>query len=400
MKSLRPDTLPFTLFLSAAVALGPLSTDMYLPSLPLLSDVFAAPVSEVQWTLSVFMIGVAAFQLIIGPLSDRFGRKSILTLGLVTFAVACFACQRSVTIEELTLYRLLQSFGVCSAIVIPRAMARDLFHRDAAALQLSRMGTYMGFAPALAPIIGGYIALSYGWEGVFSALGFYTLVLAIVLVFFIQETLPRRDLTALSPDRMATNYIEILSSLEFVGYAITAALCFGGFFAYLSGSSFVLINVMGIPIDHFGYYFCVVVLGFICGTLVGPLITRRLNLHKSLQIGALFTFIGGSMLLLLALGDILHPLAIVGPMLIYNIGVGMVMPQCQAAAIHPFPAKAGAASGLLGFIILGFAAFLGLIVGELYVGTQMPMVTTVFLMGVGTNLFFYAVVYPRKQQTA
>ena len=398
MKSLRPDTLQFTLFLSAAVALGPLATDMYLPSLPILSKVFAAPVSEVQWTLSVFMIGIASFQLVVGPLSDRFGRKNILALGLIIFAAACFGCQLATTIEELTFYRLLQSFGVCIAVVVPRAMVRDLFGRKAAALKLSRMSTYMGFAPALGPIIGGYVVLSYGWEGVFSLLGVYTLLVAMVAVFFMEETLLRRDLVALSPAQVASNNYEILSSSKFIGYAVTAALCFGGFFAYISGSSFVLINVMGVPTDHFGYYFGFVVTGFMGGTVLGPWLSAKFDLTKSLQVGIFLSLAGGSLLLALALGDILHPAAIVGPMWLYNVGVGCVIPQCQAETMHPFPTKAGAASALAGFIVLGFSAFLGLTVAELYAGTQMPMVTIVFLMGIATNLFFYLVVYPQRRE--
>ncbi|OUR80505.1 hypothetical protein A9Q83_00810 [Alphaproteobacteria bacterium 46_93_T64] len=396
---LQSNTKIYIVFLAAAVAIGPLATDMYLPSLPLLAKVFAVSVSEVQWTLSVFMIGIAVFQLIIGPISDRFGRKPVLISGLLIFGASCFASETSSTIVDLTFYRFLQSLGVCIAVVIPRAMVRDLFDRDEAASKLSKMGTLMGFAPALAPILGGYIVLSNGWGGVFFFLGIYAFAVAIIVIFFVEETLLRKDKAALRPKYIFANYQEILSSSEFLGYAVTAGLCFGGFFAYISSSSFVLINVIGIPVEQFGYYFGFVVIGFILGTLLGPWLSRKISLHKALQVGALFSCVGGLFLLIFAQLHNLHPLEIILPMFIYNIGVGIVIPQCQAGAMHPFPEKAGSASALAGFIILGFSASLGLTVAELYDGTHLPMVVIIFAMGVLTLVFNHLAVYrPIKEK--
>lgn len=399
MKFLLPNTIAFTSLLSATVALGPLATDMYLPTLPILENLFSASVANVQLTLSVFMVGIACFQLLYGPLTDRFGRKPVLLVGLFIFIISSYACFQAETIEQLTLFRFFQSFGICAAIVIPRAMVRDLFELEQAARQISRMGTIMGLAPAIAPILGGYIAIYYGWRGVFLFLGGYAIVISLVVIFLVEDSLKHKDLMALKPSRILSNYLELLKSTEFMGYAISAGLCFGGMFVFISGSSFVLINVIGIPTEQFGYYFGLVVSGFMMGTLLGPMMTKRFGLRRSLQVGSFVTFGGGLLIYGLAFGSYLHPLAIAVPMCLYNMGVGIVMPQCQAGAMAPFPEKAGAASAMTGFIVLGFSAFLGSLVAELYDGTRMPMVTIIFLLGIATMIFYHLTVFRNFAQS-
>jgi len=381
----------FTLLLALAVALGPLATDMYLPTFPLLGQFFGVSASKVQWTLSAFMAGIAGFQLVIGPLTDRFGRKWVLVGGLLLFAITCYLAAFSQTIIELTIYRFLQSIGVCIAVVVPRAMVRDLYSRELAARQLSRMGTIMGVAPVIGPVLGGYLSVHYGWSGVFFFLALYAVLVAIFVAFFVKESLGAKDPHALRPGYILSNYRQLLTSAEFLGYAVTAGLIFGGFFAYISASSYVLIKVMGVSTTDFGYYFGLVVLGFISGTLLGPRLTQQKGLHFSLRFGTVCAFVGGLILVLLAWTGSMNPLAIVLPMLLYDMGVGIVMPQCQAGAMHPFPEKAGAASALTGFIILGFSALLGLMVANLYSGTQMPMVGVVFAMGFASLVFNYFV---------
>ncbi|MEH6404361.1 MAG: multidrug effflux MFS transporter [Sneathiella sp.] len=388
MKALVPATFAYTCFLSATVALGPLASDMYLPAFPHLESLFSVSALEVQWTLSVYILGIAIFQLVYGPLTDRFGRKTVLILGLFVFIGASAACFFATSIEQLTFLRFLQSIGICAAMVIPRAMVRDLYEREEAAKQYSRIGSIMGLAPAIAPILGGYIVIYYGWQGIFLFLTLFAVAISFVVIFFVEDSLKHKDLSALRPAMILRNYYELLTHAEFMGYALTAALCFSGMFAFISGSSFVFINVFGVSTEHFGYYFGLVVTGFILGTLLGPRVTQAFGLRSSLRFGVMVSASGGLIMLLFTLGSFHHPLAIVLPMFVYNIGVGFVMPQCQAGAMAPFPEKAGAASALTGFFILGLSAAVGLIVAELYDGTQIPMVDIICVMGVGSFFFF------------
>jgi MFS transporter, DHA1 family, multidrug resistance protein len=190
----------------------------------------------------------------------------------------------------------------------------------------------------------------------------------------------------------------LLQHREYLGYVLTATFSFAGFFAYISASSFILIEVMGVKVAHFGFYFGSVVLGFISGTLLGPKLTYLYNLRRSLQVGCSITLVGGMILLTLGLSDVVHPLAIIIPIAIYDMGVGIVMPQCQAAAMHPFPEKAGAASALSGFTILGVSGLLGLLVATLYDHTQMPLVWTVAVMSILTFTFFHVTVFRDKSE--
>ncbi|MBL4740185.1 MAG: multidrug effflux MFS transporter [Sneathiella sp.] len=388
MKALVPTTFAYTCFLSATVALGPLASDMYLPAFPQLERFFSASVGEIQWTLSIYLFGIAFFQLFYGPFTDRFGRKSVLLFGLVVFIGASSACFFATSIEQMTIFRFIQSFGISASVVVPRAMVRDLYERDQAAKQLSRMGSIMGFAPAIAPVLGGYIVIFYCWQGIFLCLAVIAVAISLVVLIFVEDSLKHKDLTALRPAMIWKNYYELLTHAEFMGYALTAALCFSGMFAFISGSSFVLINVFDVSTEHFGYYFGLVVIGFILGTLLGPRMTYAFGLRSSLRFGVMLSASGGIIMLFFALVSFHHPLAIALPMFLYNMGVGVVMPQCQAGAMAPFPEKAGAAAALTGFVILGFSAVVGLIVAELYDGTQMPMVGTICVMGMGSFIFF------------
>ncbi|USG61364.1 multidrug effflux MFS transporter [Sneathiella marina] len=395
---LSPKSISFTIFLSTAVAIGPLATDMYLPTFPMLADVFGASVSEVQLTLSIFTFTIAGCQLIYGPLTDRYGRKPILISGLFAFVIASFACLFAQNIEDLILYRFIQAFGVCAAIVVPRAMVRDLYQREMAAKQLSRMGTIMGFAPAIAPVLGGYLAAFYGWQSVFVFMGCAALLVALAVIFLVDESHLAKDKNALRPEHIYRNYRSLARDPEFMGFAVSGGLCFGGLFAFISGSPLVLIEVFGVAADHFGYYFGMGVLGFMAGTLVGPALTARHGLIHSLKIGTRISAVGSCLMLAAVLFGFNHVSAVMGPMVVYSVGLGLVLPQSQAGAMAPFPEKAGLAAALMGFLMMGFAAVLGYVIALLYDGTQLAMVSAIALMGILSFIVFQVAVVGRQKQ--
>ncbi|MEX1036479.1 MAG: multidrug effflux MFS transporter [Sneathiella sp.] len=389
MKRLAPSSVTFTFYLAAAVALGPLSTDMYLPTFPQMAEFFNASPAEVQLTLSIFTFGIGGCQLIYGPLTDRFGRKPVIVAGLLIYVLASLACLVTVNIDQLIVLRFIQALGVCAAIVVPRAMVRDLFAREQAARQLSRMGTIMGLAPAIAPVIGGYIAVFYGWQSVFFILGLVGLIVALITVFLVDESLAEKDLNAVRPRHIVRNYASLFRHREFLGYALTGALCFGGLFSFISGSPLVLIEVFGVAADNFGYFFGIVVLGYMSGTLLGPYVTKSRGLSFSIGVGTVICALGGSAMLLAAWIGLHSVAAVIVPMIVYTLGLGVVLPQSQAGAMAPFPEKAGSASALMGFLMLGFAALLGFLVAYFHDGTQMAMVIAIGLMGIGSVIVFH-----------
>lgn len=393
MKRLAPSSVPFTLYLAAAVALGPLSTDMYLPTFPQLAAFFNASAAEVQLTLSIFTFGIGGCQLIYGPLTDRYGRKSIIVGGLFIYVVASVACLFAVQIDQLVILRFIQALGVCAAIVVPRAMVRDLFAREQAAQQLSRMGTIMGLAPAIAPVLGGYIAAFYGWQSVFFVLGLASFIVGMVTVLFVDESLAVKNLNALRPSHIARNYLDLIRHREFLGYALTGGLCFGGLFSFISGSPLVLIDVLGVRADNFGYFFGIVVLGYMTGTLLGPKMSHVKGLSFSVGIGTIICALGGGSMVAAAWAGFDTLTAIILPMIVYTVGLGVVLPQSQAGAMAPFPEKAGSASALMGFLMLGFAALLGFLIAYFYDQTQASMVYAIGLMGLGSAVIYRLTVH-------
>ena len=279
--ALRPDSLALMLFLAGVVAVGPLSTDMYLPSLPDMTRLFGTEVSMVQLTLSVFVAGFAVAQLVYGPLSDRYGRRPLLLGGLGLFFAASLACAFATTIEALIALRFVQAVGACAGPVLG-AIVRDLHDCEGAARMLSYLGAVMGFAQAAGPVIGGTLHAAFGWQANFFALAALGGGSWLLVRFLLRETLAHPDPHALDARRLGANYAAILSDRDFVGYGLTGAFAFAGLFAFISGSSFVLIDALGVASENFGYYFGAIVVSFMAGALASARLVARHGLDTLL----------------------------------------------------------------------------------------------------------------------
>lgn len=376
----RPDTLVIAVLLTALVTVGPLSTDLYLPALPVLEQVFDTDVAAVQLTLSVFLVGFALSQLVYGPLSDRYGRRPILLGGVAVFVVASFACAVVDTIDQLIAARFFQACGACSAPVLSRAVVRDVFQREEAARMLSYIATAMAVAPAVAPMIGGWLTATYGWRANFLLLtGFGVVVLAGAAVL-LTETNQHRDPRAINPARLIGNYLQLATRRRFLGYALCMAFVFSGIFAFISGSSFILIGHLHLSPVQFGLSFGVVVLGFILGSFASARLGVRLGIDRLVLIGTELAGLGGALGLGLALAGELNLAAVLGPLAVFMAGAGLTLPNAIAGAIAPFPTIAGSASALLGFIQMMVAATVGILVGLLHDGSPLPMMATIFVV--------------------
>lgn len=392
---LPPQSKIFTVILTALVAFGPLSTDMYLPSLPSMSQEFSASVSQVQLTLSVYLIGFACSQLVYGPLSDCFGRRPILMGGLCVYMVASTACFMVNSIEALIVARFFQSFGACAGPVLARAMVRDIHGPDKAAQVLAYMGSAMALAPAVAPMFGGYLQLWFGWQSTFVFLSVLALVLLGIVTVWVSESNEHRTPDALKPARLLGNYVFILKNRQFQGYVLVNSMVFSGLFAFISGSSFVLVDVFGLTPNLYGICFGIVVCGYITGTLLVGRLSKTLGIRKLLGAGSCVALIGGIMLVAAAWLNWGGVAGVIGPMVVFLIGVGLVMPNSMAGAIGPFGQMAGAASALMGFIQMMFGASAGIAVGLLHNGTSLPMAVIIGGMGVMTFVFFMVLVRPQ-----
>jgi DHA1 family bicyclomycin/chloramphenicol resistance-like MFS transporter len=392
-----PNSFPITALLTALVALGPISTDLYLPSLPGLARYFAVGVDDIQLTLSVFLVGLATAQLIYGPLSDRFGRRPVLLVGLGIYVVASLVCMLSPSVPVLVVARFVQAVGACVGPVLGRAVVRDVHGREGAARVLAYMSAAMALAPAIGPILGGFLEEWFGWRANFLALVLYGSAGLFVAWRILPETNRTPDLMAAEPIRILLGYRGFLNHRAYVGYVLCCAFAYSGIFSFISGSSYVLQEVVGLGPIGFGLCFAGVVIGYIIGTAAAGRLSRQLGIDRLVAAGAVVSVAGGALLLALALAAsadtaVGGALLIVGPMLLFMIGVGLVLPNSIAGAIGPFPRAAGAASALLGFTQMTAAAVVGIAVAALYDGSSVPMAAAIAAVALGALLAFLGLV--------
>ncbi|HEY8565504.1 MAG TPA: multidrug effflux MFS transporter [Beijerinckiaceae bacterium] len=354
-----------TTVLALLTALAPLSTDMYLPSLPAIARDLGATTSGTQLTLSIFLVGLVVGQFLYGPISDRFGRRPALIFGLCLFTLASAICAAASSIEVLVIARFVQALGASGPIVLGRAVVRDLYEGPRAGRELSRMGSILGLVPAIAPVLGGVLESAFGWRATFAAIILFGIALLAVVAPALPETLRARATTPLSFLAILRGYRELWADRAYRIPVLLAATGYAGLFAFISGSSFALQSFYGLDPFLYGLSFGFAVLGFIAGTLIAQRLVPRLGLEGVVGVGIWCFLVGGLAMVALVALRVPSSLAITGPMLIYAMGHGLVLPQSQALALMPFPDRAGAASSLLGICQMTGAASIGALVGAI-----------------------------------
>ena len=387
-KALRTESAAMTLLLGALIAIAPFTMDIYLASMPSMTHALAATPEEVQLTLSVYMYGWGFAQLVAGPLSDRHGRRPALLYGLAIFVAASVACALSRNVYVLIAARLVQAMSLAPIAVVPRAVVRDLHSGDRAAHMLALMGVVLGIAPVAAPIIGSHVHVLFGWQANFVLVALYGAVLWVVVLRALPETLARRDVLATRPAVILANYGRLLRSRTFCSYMLVAASGFSGLFAFIAGSAFVFVSVLGEGERGFGLMFGAVMLGNITGSVLGSRLVRRLGIGRMVRIGTSLMVLAGVALGGLALAGASHPLAIIVPMFVYMVSFMLTMPPATAGALTPFPAIAGSASSLLAFCQFTAASTAALIVGLTFDGTARPMALTIAVASVAAFATF------------
>lgn len=363
--------------LIALAAFGPMSIDLYLPSLPRMMQVFGTDVSHVQLTLSVYLAGFALAQLVYGPLSDRYGRRPLLLAGIVIYGLASVLCFCAVSVQMLILARFLQALGACAGPVLARAIVRDSFARDQAARVMASMASVMALAPAVAPMVGGHLLVLFGWRANFALLIGFSLVMLLLIGLALRETNLHPNPHALHLSTLVRNYFSLLGNRSFMGYCLTISFTFSAMFAFISGASFVIIGLLRVAPEHFGYCFLGVVAGFMAGSIIAARLGHRLGLEGMVAAGALIGLAAGLALLGLVLAGRVSVVSVVLPMAGIFLAAGIVLPNCTALAIAPHARIAGSASALLGFIQMSVASLMGGLVGRLDNGTALPMAAMV-----------------------
>ncbi|MFE7930999.1 multidrug effflux MFS transporter [Streptomyces sp. NPDC057456] len=365
-----------TLVLGGLTATPPLSMDMYLPALPEVTRTLHAPAATVQLTLTACLAGMALGQLVVGPMSDRWGRRRPLLAGLVAYVVATALCALAPTVELLVACRLVQGLAGAAGIVIARAVVRDLYDGVAMARFFSTLMLISGVAPVVAPLIGAQILRATDWRGVFVLLTGVGLLLAVVVWTRLPETLPAAERHTGGVGEALRSMRRLLGDLPFTGYMLTGGFAFAALFAYISASPFVVQEIYGASPQTFGLLFGVNSVGLVLvGQLNGRVLVGRVRLDRVLAVGLAVVVLAATALLLMTTGVFgevgLAPVA--AALFVLMSAMGVTLPNAQTLALTRVRHSAGSASALLGtssFLIGAIASPLVGIAGE---RTAVPM---------------------------
>ena len=378
---LRPGSLALTLLLAMLTGLGPLSVDMYLASLPSISRLLNAPTSQVQLTISAYLIGFACAQVFYGPLSDRHGRRPVLIAALGIYLLATVACALAFSIETLIAARFVQAVGGSGASVLARTVVRDMYEGTRVGRELARMAAIMALAPLVAPLIGGVLQTAFGWRSNFVLLFCFGAAAWIMVWFLLPETLRQRAPEPVSIASTLRSYRRFLADRGFVIHLGIATCCLCGLFAWISGGAFVLQDIYGLSPMAFGVAFTVAASGYLVGTSIAARFVMRWGSQRTMGLGAAAMALGGVTMILSVAFTSHGAWGVVGATGLYLVGMGMTLAQAQAGALLPYPDRAGAASSLLGFVTQTASAIVGAILGHTLGLTAWPLAIAVLLAG-------------------
>lgn len=353
--------------LTTLVALGPMTISFYVPSMPSIAETLNASIGAVQATMTTYLIGFALAQLVYGPLSDRFGRRPILTVGLLVYLAASVLCTFATSIEQLQAMRMLQGFGACCGPILGRAIVRDLFEGAAMARAFAIIGAAVAVGPAVAPMMGGLVQEAFGWQANFLAVAILgSIVLTLVLIFLGESNLTL-NMNAARPRAVLRNYFALVTNRTFMGYVLVGALIFSGVFAYHVTSAFLFIAELGLRPSQFALIALITVPAYVSGNfLSGRLRMKGLKGRQLIGCGIICSLTGAAVVGILA--DELSLARVLAPMLFYFFGFGMVLPQVIAGALQPFPRIAGSASASMGCIQMFSGAVSSVVAAGLYHG--------------------------------
>jgi MFS transporter, DHA1 family, multidrug resistance protein len=363
--STRPGTARLALVLGAFVALGPLTIDMYLPALPSITDQLGTTSATVQLTLTGTLIGLALGQLVLGPLSDAWGRRRPLLAGTALHVVASLLVLVAPNIAVLGALRVFQGVGTAAGAVIALAIVRDLYDGRAAATMLSRLFLVLGAAPVLAPTVGGELLRFTSWRGIFAVLAAYGALMVVVGWFFLKETLPEDRRNSSGVRGTLRGYRVLLRDRTYVGLVLVAGLTMAGLFSYVSGSAFVYQEEFGLDEQQFGLLFGAGAFWLIAATQLNPVLLRRWSPAQLLVAGTFAGAVSGGALVLLAATETGGLWAVAVCLWAVLFACGLALPNAPALALSRHGEAAGTAAALLGAIQFGIGAVVSPVVGVL-----------------------------------
>ncbi len=383
--ALQPISRPLAaLALALLLGLQPVSTDVYLPALPLLRRALAADMASAQLTMSALILAFGLAQMVWGPLADRFGRRPVLLLGLLLFCAASVGCALAGDIQALVVWRTLQGAALASAVVVARALLRDLYEPVQGAQVMALALSGLGVIALLGPLLGGAVAASLGWRATLVVVALVGLATLVFITLKLPETLALPKRQPLQAASLARGWWLMARHRVFVAWCLLVACTYGGLFTVLAASSFVYIDVLGLSPAAYGAAMALGSLSYIVGTFVCRRWIARHGMQGTVWRGGFFTLAGGALGTLLALAGVQQVWAVLLPQCLFIFGHGLHQPCGQAGVVGPFPKAAGAASALAGLVLALVAFAIGLWLGRSLDGSTRPLMLGLGFWAVAT----------------
>ena len=369
-------------FLATLLGIQPVTTDLYLPALPALTSSFSAPIAQAQLTLSALLLAFGVSQLVWGPLSDRFGRRPILLIGLAAYVVAAIGSTLAPSMLQLIVWRTLQGVAMGAVVMCARALVRDLYQPQDGARVMSKGLSGLGVLACISAPVGGLLAQHHGWRAALLAVAVFGAVALTLVVLRFKETLISKNFDALQPATLIKTWRSILSNPTFLAFSALSVASYGGLFTFLASSSFVFITVLGLSKTQFGMVMFFTSISYVAGTFVCRRLLLRFNVQQTVAIAALISLAGGTLMGGIAMAGVVSVWAVLLPLGLFMLGHGIHQPCGQSGAIGPFPKSAGAASAMNGFFMMVVAFGIGSWLGVRLDGTVLPLTNGVWFWSV------------------
>ncbi len=391
----RRERIVYIIVLGALVGLGPFTIDLYLPAFPVIKDQFGVSDAAVQLTLTGTTIGFALGQLVVGPWSDRVGRRLPLIVATSLHNLASLGAALAPDVTVLLVFRILQGAGAAGGAVVAMAMVRDLFGGRPLVRMLSRLALVTGLAPILAPVIGSQLLRFVDWRGVFYALTAYAILVVIAVTFFIVETLPKDRVRVEEKGTLLRRYRSVLGDRVFVGVALIGGMQFAGLFSYLSSSSFLFQDVYGFDAQQFGILFGINSLGVVIGNQIAARLTKVIGPQWILAGVVTVQFLSSATIVLLGTFTDAVLLGTLFPLFCFILACVFGFPCVQVLGLVNHGHEAGTAASLLGAVNFGLAGAISPIVGLIGIASGVPMAAVMGACAVVSILSMWLIVQPR-----
>lgn len=350
----------------------PLAMDIYVPAIPHLTNYFHANDTDMLLTLNLFMLSAGIMQLLIGPVSDHFGRKKISLLMILCFALGSICCGLASTVNQLIFYRIIQALGACGMMVLGSAIVRDCYSDEQSAKAYSYLNGMISFSPIFATFIGSYLDLYLGWESTFWALLFVAIPAIFTLGFWLDESLPPAKRTRLTR-KVFTQYFHVIRNHEFVIYTLASAFGLCYFYLFCALSPYLIMRTLEIPQTLYGVYFCFMGISVLIGSFAGGSIVERIGIFKTCLLGYFLSLIGGLLMLAWYFTQGLSIHNFIYPMLLIGVGGSFCMGAGSGGSMAPFEEAKGAAAAAGGALRFLFVGLIGYLLINKTVNSSLPL---------------------------